>query len=193
MPCSNCPSRRAEGVQHHDAEAKLAVNLAAQAARQVGERSEGLDRLLGPRQQRLVGRLQHRVAGEADDRRMDLLVDLKIVAQLAAAVMPLDLVLQRFEPFEIGLLHPQRRELGGAALDAADGLEQFGQLGAAERRDHGAVVEPELDQALVRQLLQRFAQRGARNAERVGQISLAQRLSRRQLAAHDHEIGRAHV
>jgi hypothetical protein len=79
-----------------------------------------------------------------------------------------------------------RSELRGAALDAADGLEQFGQLGAAERRHHRAVVKPQLDQAFVRQLLQRLAQRGPRNAERVGQVRLPQRLSRRQLAAHDH-------
>src|ERR1700684_4403425 len=105
--------------------------------------------------------LQYAVAGKADDGAVNLLVSLEIVAQFAAAMMPFDPHLQRLEALDVLGRHADRGKLGRAALDAADGFEQFSQFLTPQGCYDRAAVELQFDQALGGELLQGLAQRRA--------------------------------
>jgi hypothetical protein len=97
------------------------------------------------------------------------------------------------EPAGVGALG---RQFGGDPLDAGDGLEQVVGLLGAERRDAGAAVGLEVHESFGGEQLQRLAQRRAGHPEGGAKLGFADRLARRQVAAHDHRaqaLGRARV
>lgn len=76
-------------------------------------------------------------------------------------------------------------ELSGESLQRAHGLEGFRKACAIHGGDYGPPIREQLDEPLGRQQLDGFAQRGPRNGKPLGQDTLVQPDTRRQLALDD--------